>query len=167
MKHKKKTKQWTCVKFSRVDNAFLVSLVGLRPEKYFWLGLSNRKNIDEFVWTKGNSVRFTHWNTGMPGMEKDSSIFKIKLVKKSTTIYHFPLQLQVPSRAAWRWQLGFWLDSGICCPARIRRNTSANTWRRGQFWLCHHLLSLLPSVQRAGLKWGQDTTALRYKNWLG
>uniref|UniRef100_A0A671TZA4 Mannose receptor, C type 1b n=1 Tax=Sparus aurata TaxID=8175 RepID=A0A671TZA4_SPAAU len=50
-----------------VDNAFLVSLVGLRPEKYFWLGLSNQKNIDEFMWTKGNSVRFTHWNTGMPG----------------------------------------------------------------------------------------------------
>uniref|UniRef100_A0A8D3DFH1 Macrophage mannose receptor 1-like n=1 Tax=Scophthalmus maximus TaxID=52904 RepID=A0A8D3DFH1_SCOMX len=50
-----------------VDNAFLVSLVGLRPEKYFWLGLSNQKNIDEFVWTNTDSVRFTHWNTEMPG----------------------------------------------------------------------------------------------------
>ncbi|KAM9349608.1 macrophage mannose receptor 1b [Symphorus nematophorus] len=53
-----------------VDNAFLVSLVGLRPEKYFWLGLSNMKNIDEFVWTNGNAVRFTHWNIGMPGYEQ-------------------------------------------------------------------------------------------------
>ncbi|XP_042284935.1 macrophage mannose receptor 1-like [Thunnus maccoyii] len=53
-----------------VDNAFLVSLVGLRPEKYFWLGLSNQKNIDEFVWTNTNSVRFTHWNAEMPGHEQ-------------------------------------------------------------------------------------------------
>ncbi|XP_044077015.1 macrophage mannose receptor 1-like [Siniperca chuatsi] len=50
-----------------VDNAFLVSLVGLRSEKYFWLGLSNQKNIDEFVWTNTDSVRFTHWNAEMPG----------------------------------------------------------------------------------------------------
>ncbi|XP_063741471.1 macrophage mannose receptor 1-like isoform X2 [Eleginops maclovinus] len=50
-----------------VDNAFLVSLVGLRPEKYFWLGLSNQKNIDQFVWTNSNSVKFTHWNALMPG----------------------------------------------------------------------------------------------------
>uniref|UniRef100_UPI003AAF93A9 macrophage mannose receptor 1-like n=1 Tax=Centroberyx gerrardi TaxID=166262 RepID=UPI003AAF93A9 len=50
-----------------VDNAFLVSLVGIRPEKYFWLGLSNQKNIDDFVWTNANLVKFTHWNAEMPG----------------------------------------------------------------------------------------------------
>ncbi|XP_018531719.1 macrophage mannose receptor 1 isoform X2 [Lates calcarifer] len=50
-----------------VDNAFLVSLVGLRPEKYFWIGLSNQRDIDQFVWTNTDTVRFTHWNTGMPG----------------------------------------------------------------------------------------------------
>ncbi|XP_069013849.1 macrophage mannose receptor 1-like [Embiotoca jacksoni] len=50
-----------------VDNTFLVSLVGKRPEKYFWLGLSNQNNIDEFVWTNEDSVRFTHWNAEMPG----------------------------------------------------------------------------------------------------
>ncbi|XP_061588555.1 macrophage mannose receptor 1-like [Cololabis saira] len=53
-----------------VDNAFLVSLVGLRPEKHFWLGLSNQKNIDVFVWTNAESVRFTHWNAEMPGNEQ-------------------------------------------------------------------------------------------------
>ncbi|XP_041804377.1 macrophage mannose receptor 1-like [Chelmon rostratus] len=53
-----------------VDNAFLVSLVGLRPEKHFWLGLSNQKNIDDFVWTNRDSVRFTHWNAGMPGHQQ-------------------------------------------------------------------------------------------------
>ncbi|XP_039998645.1 macrophage mannose receptor 1-like [Xiphias gladius] len=51
-----------------VDNAFLVSLVGLRSEKYFWLGLSNQKNIEVFVWTNTDSVRFTHWNAEMPGL---------------------------------------------------------------------------------------------------
>ncbi|XP_034742579.1 macrophage mannose receptor 1b isoform X3 [Etheostoma cragini] len=53
-----------------VDNAFLVSLVGMRPEKYFWLGLSNQKDIDQFVWTNTDSVRFTHWNSEMPGYKK-------------------------------------------------------------------------------------------------
>uniref|UniRef100_UPI003AB09028 macrophage mannose receptor 1-like n=1 Tax=Centroberyx gerrardi TaxID=166262 RepID=UPI003AB09028 len=53
-----------------VDNAFLVSLVGIRPEKYFWLGLSNQKNIDDFVWTNANSVKFTHWNAEMPGHQQ-------------------------------------------------------------------------------------------------
>ncbi|XP_039998644.1 macrophage mannose receptor 1-like [Xiphias gladius] len=53
-----------------VDNAFLVSLVGMRSEKYFWLGLSNQKNIDEFVWTNTDSVRFTHWNAEMPGHQQ-------------------------------------------------------------------------------------------------
>ncbi|MED6232568.1 hypothetical protein ATANTOWER_032477 [Ataeniobius toweri] len=50
-----------------VDNAFLVSLVGLRPEKHFWLGLSNQNNIDVFAWTNTGFVKFTHWNAGMPG----------------------------------------------------------------------------------------------------
>ncbi|KAM8838452.1 macrophage mannose receptor 1-like isoform 2-T2 [Synchiropus picturatus] len=53
-----------------VDNAFLVSLVGLRSEKYFWLGLSNQKNIDQFVWTNSDVVKFTHWNSEMPGNEQ-------------------------------------------------------------------------------------------------
>ncbi|XP_023191646.1 macrophage mannose receptor 1-like [Xiphophorus maculatus] len=52
---------------SRVDNAFLVSLVGLRSEKHFWLGLSNQKNQDVFEWTSTVPVRYTHWNREMPG----------------------------------------------------------------------------------------------------
>uniref|UniRef100_A0A3P9LTA8 Mannose receptor, C type 1b n=1 Tax=Oryzias latipes TaxID=8090 RepID=A0A3P9LTA8_ORYLA len=50
-----------------VDNAFLTSLVGLRPEKHFWLGLSNQREINVFVWTNTKRVRFTHWNAEMPG----------------------------------------------------------------------------------------------------
>lgn len=53
-----------------VDNAFLVSLVGIRPEKYFWIGLSNTRNIDQFVWTNTDQVRFTHWNHNMPGNQQ-------------------------------------------------------------------------------------------------
>uniref|UniRef100_A0A669CXF4 Mannose receptor, C type 1b n=1 Tax=Oreochromis niloticus TaxID=8128 RepID=A0A669CXF4_ORENI len=50
-----------------VDNAFLVSLVGLRPEKHFWIGLSNLKNREYFMWTNNAYPRYTHWNTHMPG----------------------------------------------------------------------------------------------------
>ncbi|XP_037642855.1 macrophage mannose receptor 1b isoform X1 [Sebastes umbrosus] len=53
-----------------VDNSFLVSMVGLRPETYFWIGLSNQKNLDQFVWTNTDSVGFTHWNSQMPGYEQ-------------------------------------------------------------------------------------------------
>ncbi|XP_049454403.1 macrophage mannose receptor 1b [Epinephelus fuscoguttatus] len=53
-----------------VDNAFLASLVGLRPEKYFWLGLSNQRDIDQFVWTNTDFVKFTHWNSEMPGFQQ-------------------------------------------------------------------------------------------------
>ncbi|KAL0967023.1 hypothetical protein UPYG_G00303570 [Umbra pygmaea] len=52
---------------SGVDNAFLISLVGSRPEKHFWIGLSNQKHVDIFTWNNGNRVKFTHWNAQMPG----------------------------------------------------------------------------------------------------
>uniref|UniRef100_A0AAZ1WYV4 Mannose receptor, C type 1b n=1 Tax=Oreochromis aureus TaxID=47969 RepID=A0AAZ1WYV4_OREAU len=60
-------KSSNCVNISRVDNAFLVSLVGLRPEKHFWIGLSNLKNREYFMWTNNAYPRYTHWNTHMPG----------------------------------------------------------------------------------------------------
>ncbi|KAM8728032.1 macrophage mannose receptor 1-like isoform 2-T2 [Acanthopagrus schlegelii] len=50
-----------------VDNAFLVSLVGMKPEKHFWIGLSNYRSGGRFVWTNKDTVRYTHWNTEMPG----------------------------------------------------------------------------------------------------
>uniref|UniRef100_A0A8C7MYH2 Mannose receptor, C type 1b n=1 Tax=Oncorhynchus kisutch TaxID=8019 RepID=A0A8C7MYH2_ONCKI len=52
---------------SRLDNAFLISLVGSRPEQHFWIGLSNQNHIDFFNWTNSNRVRYTHWNAQMPG----------------------------------------------------------------------------------------------------
>ncbi|XP_028971190.2 macrophage mannose receptor 1 [Esox lucius] len=55
---------------SGVDNAFLISLVGYRPERYFWIGLSNQKHIDIFTWTNGNRVKYTHWNAQMPGISQ-------------------------------------------------------------------------------------------------
>uniref|UniRef100_A0A6Q2XY37 Mannose receptor, C type 1b n=1 Tax=Esox lucius TaxID=8010 RepID=A0A6Q2XY37_ESOLU len=54
----------------QVDNAFLISLVGYRPEKHFWIGLSNQKHIDIFTWTNGNRVKYTHWNAQMPGISQ-------------------------------------------------------------------------------------------------
>ncbi|XP_032407990.1 macrophage mannose receptor 1 isoform X1 [Xiphophorus hellerii] len=50
----------------RYENAFLVSLVGLRPEKYFWTGMSNTEDRNIFKWTTRRKVTFTHFNVGMP-----------------------------------------------------------------------------------------------------
>ncbi|NXX93054.1 MRC1 protein, partial [Centropus bengalensis] len=52
---------------SRNEQAFLISLIGLRSEKYFWIGLSNTEEQGSFRWTSGETPLFTHWNTGMPG----------------------------------------------------------------------------------------------------
>ncbi|XP_023561199.1 macrophage mannose receptor 1 [Octodon degus] len=51
----------------RYEQAFLTSLVGLRPEKYFWTGLSDVQVKGTFQWTIQEEVRFTHWNADMPG----------------------------------------------------------------------------------------------------
>ncbi|KAM3593597.1 uncharacterized protein V6R79_016732 [Siganus canaliculatus] len=50
----------------RYENAFLVSMVGLRPEKYFWTGLSNTADEDVFKWTTRSKVVFTNFNVDMP-----------------------------------------------------------------------------------------------------
>ena len=153
---------YTC----RVDNAFLVSLVGLRPEKHFWLGLSNEVNIDVFSWTNTEHVRFTHWNAGMPGAQScEISHYNIKHEQQpnsfnSTSV---PLNAKVTNKGVLPWQLGFRLDSGMCCPAPIRRNTSASTWQRGQFQQFHHQLKLLLSVLMVGIELEQEASALRYK----
>ncbi|KAF6131555.1 mannose receptor C-type 1 [Phyllostomus discolor] len=51
----------------RYEQAFLTSFVGLRPEKYFWIGLSDIQNKGTFQWTIEEQVQFTHWNVEMPG----------------------------------------------------------------------------------------------------
>lgn len=51
---------------NRYENALLISLVGLRPEKYFWTGLSNTDDIHTFKWTTARKVTFTNFNVGMP-----------------------------------------------------------------------------------------------------
>ncbi|XP_015279234.1 PREDICTED: macrophage mannose receptor 1-like [Gekko japonicus] len=51
----------------RYEQAYLTSLVGLRPEKYFWIGISEITEGWTFNWTNGHSVTFSHWNSGMPG----------------------------------------------------------------------------------------------------
>nr|XP_047917806.1 macrophage mannose receptor 1-like isoform X1 [Anser cygnoides] len=52
---------------SRYEQAYLTSLVGPRPEKYFWLGLSDVEDQGTFKWTNGEDVSFAHWDAGMPG----------------------------------------------------------------------------------------------------
>ncbi|XP_042329972.1 macrophage mannose receptor 1-like [Sceloporus undulatus] len=51
----------------RYEQAYLTSLVGLRTESYFWIGLSDVQHPGTFRWTNGDNILFTHWNSDMPG----------------------------------------------------------------------------------------------------
>ncbi|XP_035172821.1 macrophage mannose receptor 1-like isoform X2 [Oxyura jamaicensis] len=55
---------------TRNEQAFLISLAGLRSEKYFWIGLSDTEEQGTFKWTSGEAPLFTHWNSAMPGKEQ-------------------------------------------------------------------------------------------------
>ncbi|XP_031428801.1 macrophage mannose receptor 1 [Clupea harengus] len=50
----------------RYENAFLTSLVGLRPERYFWLGMSTLEHPGRLEQTDGGHVTFTHFDVGLP-----------------------------------------------------------------------------------------------------
>ncbi|XP_029139017.1 macrophage mannose receptor 1-like [Protobothrops mucrosquamatus] len=52
---------------NRFEQAFLTSQIGYRPEKYFWIGLSDVGNPGTFNWTNGDPIQFSHWNAKMPG----------------------------------------------------------------------------------------------------
>ncbi|XP_063048519.1 macrophage mannose receptor 1-like, partial [Engraulis encrasicolus] len=54
----------------RLENAFLISMVGARPEKHFWIGLNNQRNLSVFEWTNTPKVPYTHWNARMPGQKQ-------------------------------------------------------------------------------------------------
>ncbi|XP_077159612.1 macrophage mannose receptor 1-like [Paroedura picta] len=51
----------------RYEQAYLTSLIGLRPETHFWIGLSDIEEKGTFKWTSGEAIKFTHWNSEMPG----------------------------------------------------------------------------------------------------
>ncbi|POI30844.1 hypothetical protein CIB84_005405, partial [Bambusicola thoracicus] len=68
----------------RYEQAYLTSLVGLRPEKYFWLGLSDMEDQGTFRWSSGEDVSFTHWGAGMPAIS--SQYFCRSDIKKKSWI---------------------------------------------------------------------------------
>ncbi|NWW90882.1 MRC1 protein, partial [Rhynochetos jubatus] len=53
----------------RYEQAFITSVIGFSPAKYFWIGLSDVEEQGTFKWANGDMVTFTHWNAGMPGIE--------------------------------------------------------------------------------------------------
>ncbi|NXC68371.1 MRC1 protein, partial [Anhinga anhinga] len=53
----------------RYEQAFLTSVIGFNPVKYFWIGLSDVEEQGTFRWASGDMVTFTHWNAGMPGIQ--------------------------------------------------------------------------------------------------
>ncbi|XP_056375176.1 macrophage mannose receptor 1-like [Hyla sarda] len=54
----------------RFEQAYLTSLIGFRPEKYFWTGLSDLEERNTFKWTNRERVLYTHWNADMPGRKQ-------------------------------------------------------------------------------------------------
>ncbi|XP_073532994.1 macrophage mannose receptor 1-like [Phyllobates terribilis] len=50
----------------RFEQIYLISLIGFRPEKYFWTGLSDTEDRNTFKWANGQNVLYTHWNVDMP-----------------------------------------------------------------------------------------------------
>ncbi|NWX97025.1 MRC1 protein, partial [Nothoprocta ornata] len=53
----------------RYEQAFLTSVIGFNPAKYFWIALSDVVEQGTFQWANGEAVTFTNWNSGMPGRE--------------------------------------------------------------------------------------------------
>ncbi|KAM4705171.1 macrophage mannose receptor 1 [Rhinophrynus dorsalis] len=60
----------------RYEQAYLTSLIGLRPEKYFWTGLSDIEERGNYKWTNGERVLFTHWDSEMPGRKRGCVVMK-------------------------------------------------------------------------------------------
>lgn len=127
----------------------------LKPEKRWWVC------VDQGKFSDVHSLEC--WNARYGGSCRVLSLNKqwARIGVPQFTISL--IQTKVTNKDVWQWQLGFWLDSGICYLALIQRNTSASTWQRGLFWLLHHPLKPLPNVRKVGPEWEKDNTAPRYK----
>ncbi|XP_077347035.1 macrophage mannose receptor 1-like [Lithobates pipiens] len=60
----------------RFEQAHLTSLIGLRPDKYFWTGLSNMEEKETFTWTNKERVLYTHWDAESPGRKQGCVVMR-------------------------------------------------------------------------------------------
>ncbi|XP_077347036.1 macrophage mannose receptor 1 [Lithobates pipiens] len=60
----------------RFEQAYLTSLIGLRPEKYFWTGLTDMEERGTFKWINNERVLYTHWNADMPGRKQGCVVMR-------------------------------------------------------------------------------------------
>ncbi|XP_063777611.1 macrophage mannose receptor 1-like [Pseudophryne corroboree] len=60
----------------RFEQTYLTSVIGIRPEKYFWTGLSNIEEKETFQWTNSERVLYTHWNADMPGRKQGCVVMR-------------------------------------------------------------------------------------------
>ncbi|OBS77666.1 hypothetical protein A6R68_19945, partial [Neotoma lepida] len=109
------------------EQAFLTSLVGLRPEKYFWTGLSDVQNKGTFRWTVDEQVQFTHWNADMP----DPAVTADGWVIYKDYQYYFSKEKDTMdnARAFCMKHFGFWNDINCGYPNNFicqRHNNSIN-----------------------------------------
>ncbi|XP_051465466.1 macrophage mannose receptor 1-like isoform X2 [Apus apus] len=130
---------------SRNEQAFLISLMGLRSEKYFWIGLSNTEEQGSFKWTSGETPLFTHWNMGMPGKEQGcvamgtgitaglwdvvscEKTAKFLCKQQAAGVLPPPSLVQVPAAAcAEGWDRGSRADS--CLKFFVREGNQKKSW---------------------------------------
>ncbi|KAM5158318.1 macrophage mannose receptor 1-like [Mantella aurantiaca] len=60
----------------RFEQAYLTNLIGLREEKYFWIGLSDMEEKGTFKWTTKERVLYTHWDADMPGRKEGCVVMR-------------------------------------------------------------------------------------------
>uniref|UniRef100_A0A8C5BXJ9 Mannose receptor, C type 1b n=1 Tax=Gadus morhua TaxID=8049 RepID=A0A8C5BXJ9_GADMO len=166
-----------------VDNAFLVSILGLRSEKYFWLGLSNQGNIDDFVWINSNNVKFTHWNANMPAhlqgcVAMNTGVYaglwdvlpctnKEKYVCKHLAEGAVKNSNQIGLTVGWRFPFSkTWFEARDYCRAiggdllSIHNQLEMKTGSHGKAWI-----GLSEPTPGSGYQWS-DGTPLNFLHWM-
>ncbi|XP_064018402.1 macrophage mannose receptor 1-like [Pogoniulus pusillus] len=130
---------------SRNEQAFLVSLVGVRPEDYFWLGLSGTEEGGRLRWGSGWTPPMASQSTAMPGKEQGcvamrtepAAAFWDVMSCEKTANYVCKQQaagvlppappLPVPAAAcAQGWEGASWTDS--CFKFFVRQRTEMKSW---------------------------------------
>ncbi|NXD11875.1 MRC1 protein, partial [Nothocercus nigrocapillus] len=125
---------------NRNEQAFLISLIGLRHEKYFWIGLSGLEEHGNFRWTSGETPVFTHWNTDMPGKERGCVAMRtgnaaglwdvVSCEERANFLCKRPTE-EAPSRAPTAMCAAGWDTAprvGTCLKFFVRMGNEKKTW---------------------------------------
>ncbi|NXD11882.1 MRC1 protein, partial [Nothocercus nigrocapillus] len=114
---------------SRYEQAYLTSLVGLRPEKYYWLGLSDVEEQGTFRWVNGEAITFTNWDAAMPGK------YLLALLMSTAGRLAYTCLLDGPRRERWP---SLTPRSSMACVPTAQRLMGCSQQRSSRFFLCFY-----------------------------